>query len=279
MSQENVEIARALLEAWDAGDTDAARALYHPDIVVLTAEGWPEPGPWVGRDAVMRSLEQILDTWDAGAFEPISFIDAGDRVVVRQLWHGVGRGPDLNLEFTTVATHRKGKVVLLEFFWDHAEALEAVGLSDQGTPQENVDVVRRWLAAMSGSPEEIRAAIDEFWDADADYYPVRKFPEARPCHGLEEVARFFSSQFEDAFSRWNWEVSSVIAAGDDRVLASTNLRAQGRGSGIDLEGDLYYCYWLRHGRFFRVEDHLTVRGALGAFGLEGETLESAGLSA
>jgi ketosteroid isomerase-like protein len=268
MSQENLKIARTLLNAWNAGDTDAVRALYHPDIVALTAEGWPEPGPWVGRDAVMRSLEQILDTWDTGAFEPISFIDAGDRVVARQLWHGVGRGPDLNLEFTTVGTYRKGKVVLLEFFWDHVEALEAVGLSDEGTPQDNVDVVRRWLTAMQESPDELRAAVAECWDASADYYPVRKFPEARPCHSLEEIREFFAHQFEDAFSQWDLKVRSVIVAGDDRVLASTNLQAQGRGSGIDLDSDLHHCFWLRHGRFLRVEDHLTMRGALAALGLE-----------
>jgi len=49
----------------------------------------------------------------------------------------------------------------------------------------------------------------------------------------------------------------------------------GRGSGLNLEGDLYQCFWLRHGRFFRVE---TLSGALHALGLHGETLEAAGLS-
>jgi hypothetical protein len=36
--------------------------------------------------------------------------------------------------------------------------------------------------------------------------------------------------------------------------------------------------WVRHGRFFRSEDHLTLSGALRALGLEGETIEAAGLS-
>ena len=31
--------------------------------------------------------------------------------------------------------------------------------------------------------------FDRFWDPDADYYPVRKFPEARSCHGRDEIAR------------------------------------------------------------------------------------------
>ena len=47
---------------------------------------------------------------------------------------------------------------------------------------------------------------------------------------------------------------------------------------MDLEGDLYYCYWLRGRRFLRVEDHLTLRGALAALGLEGDSLEAVGLA-
>jgi len=45
-----------------------------------------------------------------------------------------------------------------------------------------------------------------------------------------------------------------------------------------IDGHLYQCYWLRRGRFFRVEDHVTLAGALQALGLDGETLEAAGLS-
>jgi hypothetical protein len=143
-------------------------------------------------------------------------------------------------------------------------------------PAENVEVVRRFLAALSASPEEIRASVAEFWDADADYYPVRKFPEAQPCHGLEQVSRFLV-RFREAWSRLDWAVQELFEIGDDRVLVCRSLRAEGRESGMKLEGDVYQCCWLRHGRFFRVEDHLTLRGALHALGLQGETLEAAGL--
>jgi ketosteroid isomerase-like protein len=34
------------------------------------------------------------------------------------------------MEFTGVWTVRKGKVRGIDFFWDHAEALEAAGLSE-----------------------------------------------------------------------------------------------------------------------------------------------------
>ena len=103
MSQENVEVVRARYDAWNAGDMDAFGELYHPDVITRTPEGWPEPGPYVGRKEAMRQFEQLRATWDASALEPISdFIDAGDRVAVRQLWRGAGHGPEANLEFTNV---------------------------------------------------------------------------------------------------------------------------------------------------------------------------------
>ena len=143
--------------------------------------------------------------------------------------------------------------------------------------QENVEVVRRWLARSAQGPEGARAAVAEFCDADVDYYPVRKLSGGLPCHGLDELSQFLTRWLE-AWSRLEWAVQELIEVGDDRVLVCGNLRTEGRGSGVKLEGDLYQCVWLRHGRFFRVEDHLTLSGALHALGLEGSTLEAAGLS-
>jgi ketosteroid isomerase-like protein len=131
MSQENVEIMRTNFEAWNAGNMHAVRESFDPDAIMRTPEGWPEPGPYMGREAVMRQLEQNRATWDADTFEAISdFIDAADRVVVRMIWHGVGQGPESNMEFTHIYTLRQGKVVFMEYFWDHAEALETLGLSE-----------------------------------------------------------------------------------------------------------------------------------------------------
>jgi ketosteroid isomerase-like protein len=131
MSQENVEIVRAGFEAWNRGDMDAFAEVHHPDVVLLAVEGWPEPGPYVGRDTLMRQFEQMRSTWDADNLEAISdFIDVGDRVVMRISWDAVGQGPGFNIEVTQVFTVRKGKIIRIEIFWDHAQALEAVGLSE-----------------------------------------------------------------------------------------------------------------------------------------------------
>ena len=36
----------------------------------------------------------------------------------------------MNMEMTNVLMVRKGRIVYQEFFWNHAEALEALGLSE-----------------------------------------------------------------------------------------------------------------------------------------------------
>jgi ketosteroid isomerase-like protein len=131
MSQENVEIVRGTIEAWNAGDMDALGDVYDPNIVVRYADGWPEGSkPNIGREVVVRQWEQQREPFDRDTLEEIEVIDLGDRVVMRQMWRAVGRGPDLNIEVTTISTLRKGKMILLEFFWDHAEALETLGLSE-----------------------------------------------------------------------------------------------------------------------------------------------------
>jgi ketosteroid isomerase-like protein len=130
MSQENVEIVRGALAAWNAGDMDVVRESHDPSTIAKPVEGWPEPGPFVGREAVMGWFEQIRETWDTDAMEAVSFTDAGDRVIVRLLWRGVIRGPESSMEFSSVYTLRKGRILYHEIFWDHTEALEAVGLSE-----------------------------------------------------------------------------------------------------------------------------------------------------
>ena len=86
MSEENVEIVRRGFEVWNTGDMDALRELYDPGIVWRPAEGWPEPGPYAGREAVMRQWQRNREPWgDAATIAPISIIDAGDRVGARRV--------------------------------------------------------------------------------------------------------------------------------------------------------------------------------------------------
>ena len=89
MSGENVEIVRRCFEVWNAGDMDALRELYDLGIIWRPPEGWPEPGPYAGREAVMRQLEQMRATWDANSFQLIGdFIDV-DSLDTTTITHNV----------------------------------------------------------------------------------------------------------------------------------------------------------------------------------------------
>ena len=95
MSEENVEVVRRGFEAWNAGDMEGVRGTYDPDAVMRYHGDFPEPGPFVGRHAIMRQFDRLrdaLDERDALVFVG-DFLDAGDRVVSRFAWGGRATAP------------------------------------------------------------------------------------------------------------------------------------------------------------------------------------------
>jgi ketosteroid isomerase-like protein len=131
MSEENVEIVRRASQAWNAGDMDVLREMHDPDVILRPARDWPEPGPYMGREAAMGFFRRMRETFDADSLEPVGDeAHAADRVVTRWIWRGHGRGPESNVDVTSIHTVRNGKIREVEYFWDHAEALEAAGLSE-----------------------------------------------------------------------------------------------------------------------------------------------------
>ena len=130
MSQENVEVVRNYVKVWNAGDMEGVRGLYHPDAVMEVVD-WPEPGPFIGCDTVMQQLSQARGAFDSDSLELLRDpVAVGDRVIARVGWHGFGRGPQSDMEWTNVFTIRGRCILKLRFVWDHAEALEAAGLSE-----------------------------------------------------------------------------------------------------------------------------------------------------
>jgi len=231
MSQENVEVVRAAFAAWNARDMDAFRDTYDPDVIVRAPEGWPEPGPFVGREAVMRQWEQQRETFDADALEPITdFLHAADRVVVRFIWRGVGHGPESSMELTGVYTFRKGKVFGVEFFWDHTQALEAVGLSEEEMSQENVEVMR---AAMEAFNRRDAKGFGACLASDAEIVPVRAALEGTVFRGPDAAAQYCAA-VDESWENLRWEVEG-FRDGDGWVIALGRIRGGGRGSGAAID--------------------------------------------
>jgi len=128
VSRENVDKARAFIDAYNRRDFDTALADFDPEIEwVLPARQRSDSGR--GQAAVIRFFEDIDETWEELWLEPQEYVDAGDRVATRLRHHGRSRsGAEIDEElYHQVATFRDGKIVRMEYFGDWAEALEAAG--------------------------------------------------------------------------------------------------------------------------------------------------------
>jgi ketosteroid isomerase-like protein len=134
MSRENVEIVRAGMEAWAARDMDAMSELYAEDVVTWPPMGWAEAGPFMGRDTVIGQWERMRDLWDEDEVEMVAdYIDVADRVAVRMIWRARDSS-EADSEATGIFTIRDGKIRVAEFFWDHGDALQLMGLSEEELP-------------------------------------------------------------------------------------------------------------------------------------------------
>ena len=65
MSQENVEIVRAIYEAWERGDFSATEWL-HPEIEFAMVGG-PSPGTWTGLAGMAEATHDFLSAWETCA--------------------------------------------------------------------------------------------------------------------------------------------------------------------------------------------------------------------
>jgi hypothetical protein len=92
--------------------------------------------------------------------------------------------------------------------------------------QENVETVKRYYDEPPDNPEQFGALAERLWEADGDYYPVREFPEARPCHGREEIVEFLT-EYLTAWDAYRYVVKEVRVIGDDRVFVHGHVWAEG----------------------------------------------------
>jgi ketosteroid isomerase-like protein len=127
----NVELTRAAVAAWNAGNMDEIRERYHPEAVLTYPPDWVDAGPYIGRDAVMERLAEVQAVAGGQGYLALSELrEAGDRVLAHAAFQLDTRGIDMATEVTWVYTFREGLIVECEFFRSRADGLAALGLSD-----------------------------------------------------------------------------------------------------------------------------------------------------
>jgi ketosteroid isomerase-like protein len=130
MSQENVDIARSSIDAYNRSDIESILEVATADFELdLSRAAGPLIGVY-GRDRIEAFWAEITDSWESARIEPHDFIEAGEHVVVPWTMHLTGRdGIEVQARVTWVWTFRDGAVERLTMYQELDDALRAVGLA------------------------------------------------------------------------------------------------------------------------------------------------------
>jgi ketosteroid isomerase-like protein len=132
MSQENIEVLRAQIDALNRRDLDAWLEGFDPDVEFSMPSEWPDHQEGRGRGAAMASMQMALDVAEDVRIEVqyITELDSPDRLLVNTHIAATGAGSGVPLEFDRydVITMRNGKVIRAEIFLNSEQALHAAGL-------------------------------------------------------------------------------------------------------------------------------------------------------
>jgi len=131
MSEENVEIVRASIDAYNRGQWDLVLRDAAPGFELdLSRAMGPNRGVY-GPDQARRVLEEFAGQWKSVRIEPDEFIEAGDEVIVPWTLHGTGReGIEVQARPTWTFTIRDGAIQRVSMYQERQEALKAAGRSE-----------------------------------------------------------------------------------------------------------------------------------------------------
>jgi ketosteroid isomerase-like protein len=147
MSQKDVEIVRRLLGPFEQGDlvlsfrdeaiaasiTAASAPFFTADFECVFVRDDVGRSSYSGLDGLRAAWLDWLLPWESYHAGVEDVIDAGDgRVLVLTNDHARPKGASAEVTFlgAPVWTVRDGKVSCIEFYWDRAEGLAAVGLAE-----------------------------------------------------------------------------------------------------------------------------------------------------
>jgi len=130
-----VRAVRLSLAAYNRRDLDAVVIGWDPGFEYRPGEEWVRAGlaeaSYRGRDGYRRYVASTAEVWGGENYlRPVELVDLGDRVVIlaEGSMRGQASGVPLSQSFALVTTLRDGRPISHQEYYDHEEALAAVGL-------------------------------------------------------------------------------------------------------------------------------------------------------
>jgi ketosteroid isomerase-like protein len=132
MSQENVEIVRAGLEAFNRGDVQALAAISSPEITMQFIGVIDEPVHYGGAGGIVEYFRDQNEHWESFGFEIEDIRAIGERVLAigTQTARGRASGLEVSSREAILVTVESGLVTSLQGYRDPEQALKAVGLAE-----------------------------------------------------------------------------------------------------------------------------------------------------
>jgi ketosteroid isomerase-like protein len=127
--------SRLGMEAFNRRDIDAAVSYGHPDFEYYPPREFVEAGFFEACYRGAEGFREYVSAWSEVVglrVEPVELIDLGDRLVLLAELPTLGHASGVPIagKIATVSVLTDGKASRVHTYLDHAEALEAVGLSE-----------------------------------------------------------------------------------------------------------------------------------------------------
>lgn len=132
MSQQNLDLIRAIYSAFGAGDIPGVVSRMAPDMEWNEAENFPyaDGNPYRGPDSILSGVFARLGAeWEGFAAVPDEYLDAGDTIVVLGRYRGacLATGRDLDAQFAHVWRVEGGKAAAFQQYTDTLQAARVTG--------------------------------------------------------------------------------------------------------------------------------------------------------
>ncbi len=131
MSEENVEIVRAHLEAFRSQDAPRSFSFLDPHVVLDISRTGGDEEAIYGRDAIAQFMRRWIGTFEEYRYEVERLTDLGSGAIVagaRETGRGKGSGAPVDRSFGALYTVIDGKIARITMFRTEQDALEAAGL-------------------------------------------------------------------------------------------------------------------------------------------------------